>query len=689
MQESTAQKKKSIRVPDLPTELFKDQSQDITYLTSNTPPFYSTTERLVTEKSNTDPNFLRSTMYTIPASEFSLECLSLPLSIISTPFSDRGTVEFAAGFDSCIECRTIFNVFTKTENSSYSCNICGKKTSTLPRYIENLGFSSFETVIAGTPVITKKTLGTDPTNQVIDYPFVKELVKPAFFFMFDLSSFLLVERAIVAILQIIKDENFQVLYENVGFFILNNGITAFSIKDGNIVRFRYKGESSFISPKTIIKSDDLDSISKILQEIMECPERQAPDHKSIVSSIKSIASFTIGCKIALFSSCSVNFDYEVILNDKKNICVNTFSLSQEIQKASKIGSSLDKLAFFSSGQIFRYSTAELFQIRQDIRSICMTRSVYDVNIVLKVSDNLVKKEFIGASLDTNITTAHMNHMDTNTAIAFLLDLDGVSKLHKYIQLQAYFTDFDGSRRLRVFNHSFPTGTPMQVFSNSSFDTIFTALVKQNLSSEQPLEKQLVGSLVCYRDKCSSNSSTSQLILPDSLKCLPVLIQAFLKKINLEKAWLIGCNVEQTLRYFYPRMISLSDYVINSDILKTKSLNLSVTSLTEDDIYILENSSKIFIYVPKGVDRMLVESLFVEGPEGLSVRECEQEECVILNSIIQKISEHYNQELKINICLAGQSLSEGEFISNMVEDTINNVPDYIDYIFKLHFQIQKQ
>lgn len=685
MQESAAQKRKSIIVPDLPTELFRNQNQDVTYLSSNVPPFYSTTERIVTEKDNTDPNFLRATMYAMPTSEFSLECLSLPLSIIATPFSDKGSLEFVSGIDSCTECRSIFNTFTKNENSSYSCNICGKNSRILPRYIENLGMSSFEVALPNT---VKKAIGTDLTNPSFDYPFVKEPIKPAFFFMFDLSSYMLIESAIKYIRTVIRDENFQILYENVGFFILNSGITVFSAKNYKIMRYKLKGDLSFISPKCVISSSDFESIDLILNEILACPDRTAPDHKGIVNSIKSISSFTIGCNIAIFSSCAVNFDYEKLLNEKTSFCVNTFCLNPEMQKSSKIGTSLDKLSFFSSGQIFRYLPSELFHIRQDLKQICLTRPVYDVNLVLKVSDNLLKKEFIASSLDSGIINSHVNHMNSNTAVTFSLGLDGVSKLTKYIQLQVYFTDFDGTRRLRVFNHMFLTGTPMQVFSNSSFDSIFAAMVKNNLSSDQPIEIQLIKSLACYRDKCSSNSSSSQLILPDSQKCLPVLVQAFLKKINLDKARLINLNVEQTLRYFYPRMISLSDYAINNDILKTKSLNLTTTSLTEDDIYILENGMKIFIYVPKGVDRMLLESLFEEGPEGLAIKVGNQEECVILNSIIEKICEHYNQELKIVICLAGQSISEGEFISNLIEDSINNVPDYLDYIFKLHFQIQK-
>lgn len=689
MQESLAQKKKSIRVPDLPKELFKDQNLDTTYLTSNTPPFYSTTERITMEKDNTDPNFLRSTMYTIPTSEFSLECIALPLSIIATPFSDKGTLEFASGIDSCLECRTIFNNFTKTENTSYTCNICGKSTSFLPKFIENLSFSSFEVILSEATSLNKKATGYDSENQAIEYPFVKELLKPTFFFMFDMSSFLLVEKAVEFVQEIVKNENFQLLFENVGFFILNNGITAFSVKKDSICCHKFKENSSFISPKCVIKSKELNSISLILKEILMNTERTAPDHKSITNAIKSVSAFTIASKIAIFSSCSANFEYESILTERMNVCVNTFSLSSDTQKNTKIGSSLDKLAFFTTGQIFKYSPLEVFSLKQDLKSICLTRSVYDINLVFKTSDNLIKKDVIASSFEPSFVNSHVNHMDSNSSITFSLGLDGVSKLTKYVQLQVYFTDFDGSRRLRVFNHMFPVGAPMQVFTHASFDTVFAAMVKQNLANDLPIDKPLINSLICYKEKCSSNNTASQLILPDGLKCLPVLIQGFLKKINLDKARLINSNVEQTLRYFYPRMISLSDYVMECDLLKTKSLNLSITSLTDDDIYILENSYKIFIYVPKNADSVLVDRLFEEQPEGVVIKSGEEEECVILRTIIENINQHYNQELKVSVCLAGKSLLEGEFISNLIEDANNGIPDYIDYIFKLHFQIQKQ
>lgn len=689
MQQDTVQNKKSIRVPDLPIEIYKDQAKNITYSTSNPPPFLSTTDRLVSEKDNSDPNYLRSTMYTSPSSEFTLESCAMPFSIIANPFNEKGCLEFTGGADICTGCRSYFNCFSRRENAAFVCSICGKKCESHLNYPENLKLSSFEYIVS--PFMEgKPPQSANQEGQPIDleYPVIRKLMDPVFVFIFDMRSLPLVEAILDLVVEVAKNENFQMLYQNIGFFVINNGVTAFGISLGKPVRYRMPVELPFISQKCIVPTANLDAICKILQEIRKITERAAPEANTIINTIKHISSFTSGCKIALVSSCPVDLNYELVLSNRKNCSVNLFYLCADINKMAKQHITLEKLSFYSSGQVYKYSPHDLSFVKNDLKNLCLSRSVFDVKLVLKVSDNLAKTSFVGSTLDDGLATSHLNHMDSNTSVLFNLGLNGPSKLTKYIQLQVLFTDFDGSRRMRVFNHSFPAGTPAHVFSSMSFDTLFASLVKLNISEDVKLEKLVVDSLIYYRNKCSSTTSSSQFVLPDSIKCLPVLIQSYLKKADLEKTRLINATVEQTLRCFYPRMFSLAEYTIAQNLEQTRNLRLSVNSISEHDIYILENSQKVFIYVPKGVDRVLVSKLFEECDGALAVRKDNEEECLILNRIVEQVQLHYNYEMRVIICLAGESTSEGEFLLNMVEDRINNQLDYIDYIFKLHFGIQK-
>lgn len=690
MQKDKAQAKKSIKTPDLPAELYKDQNQNIPYITSNPPPFLSTTERIVTEKNNSDPNFLRSTMYVVPSSEYTLESCAVPLAIIATPFNDRGVYNLSNGADSCKSCRSYFNCFTVNDSGSYICNICQQSNKTHLKYQENLQYSSFETsspfLTSSAPKFKAKT--KDIFDELI-YPQVSLIHKPTFVFMFDLASASLVSDSLEIILSLVQNENFQLLYENVSFMVLNGGITSFSCLNGKLKVIKMVGGIPFITPNNLVKTADFKSISKIIDEIKKIRDRAAPSTRSLMESIKHISSFTIASKMAIFSSIAYDINYEDILEDVDNCCINVFSMNQEGKDVSRKSNALEKLSFYSSGAVFKYTQHELASLRADINFICLTKSVFNVRITLKVSDNLTKTSVVGSTLRDNITSCHLNHMDGNTSVMFNLSMTGASKSTKFIQLQATFTDYDGSRKMRVLNHSFPTGTPSQVFSSLSFDTLFAALVKLNIFDDKPLEKTLVDLLVYYRSKCSNNTSLSQFVLPDSIKCLPVLVQSFYKRNMLEKTRIVGFSVEQTLRYFYPRLLSLSEYAISSCLAATKNLRLSASNLTEDDIYILENSQRILIYIPRSVDRALVEKLFDVDPSGVTfIVQSDAEENAILNNIVNEVRDHYNREMGVCVCIAGESMNEAEFLMFMTEDAINNVSDYIDYIFKLHFEVQK-
>lgn len=689
MQQDSSQNKKSIKVPDLSLEIFKDQSQTITYSTANPPPFLSTTKRIVSEKDNSDPSFLRSSMYTSPSSEFTLESCSMPFSIIANPFNDNGSIQFSGGADLCSGCASYFNSFTKRDSNSFICNICDIRNESHLNYPENLTFGSFE-YMAYPCVLNpnSKLLKYDGQITTIEYPAPKQLLTPIFLVLIDLSYLPLVESALDALLDILKDENFQTLYQHIGIFVLNNDVTSFGIKMGEPVRFKMPGDLPFISQKCIISTKNIAEIEKIIFDIKKIKDRAPPSTLSLINLINNVSSITSGCKIALISSSFIDINYELILLEKKNCSINLFCMALEQGKAQNLNKTLEKLSFYSSGQIFKYSKNDLIYVKNDFRNICLIRSYFNVKIALKASDNLAKSSFVGSTLHDGLATAILNQMDSNTTVLFNMGLNGPSKTIKYIQLQVTFTDFDGSRRIRVFNHSFPAGTPAQVFSSMAFDTLFASLVKLNISEDIKLEKNLVDSLSYYRSKHSSNTSSSQFVLPDSIKCLPVLIQSFNKKPDLEKTTLISATVEQTLRYFYPRLFSLSEYAISQSLENTKTIRLSINNILDDDIYILENSQCIFIYIPKGVDRTLVFKLFEEQEESLIIKQSDEEECLILNRIISEIQDHYNYEMRVIVCLSGESISEAAFLLNMVEDKLNNEMDYVDFIFKLHFNVQK-
>lgn len=113
----------------------------------------------------------------------------------------------------------------------------------------------------------------------------------------------------------------------------------------------------------------------------------------------------------------------------------------------------------------------------------------------------------------------------------------------YLQLAILYTSVPGRQRLvRVHNIQLVcTAVPAQVFRSADLDCVTTALIKSavdkalklplNLEKSGPREfltKCLHDILYGYRTNCSTDSPKSQLILPDSLKVLPMYVMAMLK-----------------------------------------------------------------------------------------------------------------------------------------------------------------
>lgn len=492
----------------------------------------------------------------------------------------------------------------------------------------------------------------------------------------------MIKNSLNYILETVENDNFQILYKTVGFIVINSEITTYSFASGSLRRIKLPFDDlPFLNSTILVNSSDLSLIKKILKDI-ESIQPKPTTNLPIANILRNISYFSVASSIALFCSKNDRINYKEILDDVPNVCINIFKMGDDSV------SCLEKMAFFTSGRVFKYSNFDEDILRSDITSLAYLKMYYDVNITLKVSDNIKKTVVIGSTLKDNVTFTHLNSMNGFSTVLFDLIIDGVSRLTKSIQFQIEFVDSFGIKKVRVLNHLFVSGTPTQVFSSLSFDTIFSSMVKKHLYMDFDLRRCLISMLVYYRNKCSNNNSHFQFVLPESVKCLPVLVQAFSKIGLTEKLRILSFNVEETLRYFYPRMFSLSEYAASMSLKGVPQLPLSVDSLSNEDIFILENSMFIFIYVPKGVYRMLVDRLFKRINSKIYISDTGTDESLILKKIVDEIEEHYLRKLEVRICVVGETKNEPEFLRFMVQDTINNYPDYIDYIFKLHFDIQK-
>lgn len=640
-------------LPNLPEVLAKDQIENEYYSTDKAPPLLSTTNGIVSEVLNSDPSMIKSTLYAVPPSEYLLKESGVPFSILLTPFNDKSSISIFEDADKCLSCRSFASKLTISDQNMLKCAICKQPMIVLNRGV--LSCASYDIII-------------DKASKIL----------PIFLFIIDVSSGILAKNAIQGIMLILKNENFLYLYKNVVFLILDGGITTFYHENDKIYVVKMSGEEApKFSKNYVIDTTNTNVLNSIMSYITNIQFYGKTSETICFDIIKDISNIA-PTKIAFFTNMQSHYNYEEFLKYNKNSCFNLFT----INSSNTDGDSFIKLAFYSGGRVFKYTVNNIDCIN-DLFQVACAKSVFQIRINLKVSGNLVKTDVIAPSLNNNLSNLFLNHMDTNTTIMYNLTLGDPSLENKILQAEIGYIDFDGYKKVRILNLYLEVNK--NIYPKMSVDAIFAAFVKIKLDDDVNLDNELVRILSTYRYK--NKVKDEQMVLPETLKILPVLIQSYKKLTKVDTMFVFNGNVEQVLKYFYPRLISLSDFVINPNC---TGIRLSRRNIIDGEVYVLENSKDIIFYLTRKVEKTLIKNIFVdEDLNQVITRESfnpATEEGAVCINIINDIFMKYNYALNISVLYPGH-LNEAQFIRYMVEDAMNDEPNYLDYIYKLHFAIK--
>lgn len=157
----------------------------------------------------------------------------------------------------------------------------------------------------------------------------------------------------------------------------------------------------------------------------------------------------------------------------------------------------------------------------------------EVIIKARTSTGFSVTEYFGAFGYKETVDFELSALDSDKTVSFILRNDEKLKEDKAASVQfafLYATQF-GDRRIRVFNMSLPVAKNMNsYFKATDVETLSMFILKRDLSkvslkgsktTREVIINNLVSLLYNYRIHCATSSSPSQLILPDSLKLLPL------------------------------------------------------------------------------------------------------------------------------------------------------------------------
>ncbi|KAJ0085463.1 hypothetical protein Patl1_08364 [Pistacia atlantica] len=183
-------------------------------------------------------------------------------------------------------------------------------------------------------------------------------------------------------------------------------------------------------------------------------------------------------------------------------------------------------------------------------------------------------------------------------------------------------------------------------------------------------------LVSYRKFCATVSSSGQLILPESLKFLPLYTLALLKSIGLQadgriddRAFWINrvssLSLPLTISLLFPRMVpihELNPKEENESLIPPK-IPLTSENLSDEGIYLLENGEDCLIYIGNLVDSDTLQQLFGIStvdkiPTQFMLQQYDNPLSKKFNDVINEMQRQRCSYLRLKLCKKGDASGQG-------------------------------
>ncbi|XP_063716362.1 protein transport protein Sec24C-like isoform X3 [Symsagittifera roscoffensis] len=402
---------------------------------------------------------------------------------------------------------------------------------------------------------------------------------------------------------------------------------------------------------------------------------------------------------------------------------------------------LQEVPKLTGGQLHLYNnfqpTVDGDMLMSDLANCVQKEYGFDAMVRVRTSAGIRPCDFFGNFYMETAQDVELGVMDPDKAI--LVELKHDDKLDEnagaHVQVALLYTSFCGERRLRIHNMSFSCCTQLSdmykavetdVFINWMAKEAARALLKDN--PKQVKEKMVdmcANSLACYRKNCANPSSPGQLILPESMKLLPVYANNVLKSQALSGAsditvdnranlmhLLNSMTINASCAYFYPRLLPLhnietsagsgdqtqqgSQSSSSAQQLLPNPIRCSADKLEDHGCYILENGLLMVLWLGQAVSPNWMQQVFgvdsvnqldTEGPGRHAVPVSETALNEKLRSIISSIRGERKKYLKLFIVKQRDKLDLW-FRTMLLEDKgMDNSPSYVDFLCHMHKEIR--
>ena len=406
----------------------------------------------------------------------------------------------------------------------------------------------------------------------------------------------------------------------------------------------------------------------------------------------------------------------------------------------------------SGGQIefYNYSTDpnvinSLYEkLHYDLTRILTRPNYYDCKFMLRFTVGIDCVEILGPFNKKLGEAFQLGGCDPDYCYYYNMRLNEYFKNGQKtdIQLVVLFDDNYSNRYLRIFNYSFDmTSEVGNIFTNAEVDSVSKAMIYKEISLIYKtdfknvrinLENKIINSFKYYRIKEKAGTPSNQLILPVSIRYLPLYVDSFLKTgilSNQNKPEMINQiiyimnkllrdPIYSTTKFLYPKLYRI-DNIENEQINENKSikieniglvnekyniiqkpllLRLSKDVIDFDCAYLIDNGCYIYLFIFNHIEGnfyfdMFGAQTYEEAKDTVTNLDEENQSDInqrILNIVSQLRKENGGYFQPLRLFFFEESGIANPILANLLkEDKLDEYDNYPEYLCNLHREIQER
>lgn len=412
--------------------------------------------------------------------------------------------------------------------------------------------------------------------------------------------------------------------------------------------------------------------------------------------------------------------YESLAKDcvASGCCVDLFLFPNQYIDVASMG----LVTMLTGGTLYKYNQFQVHtdgqQFINDLQKDIEKRIGFDAIMRVRTSTGFRATDFFGAIYMNNTTDVEMAAVDSDKAVTveFKHDDKLSEDVGALVQCALLYTTIAGHRRLLVHNISFSCSSQLaDIYKSCETDALMNFFAKSAYKAilHHPLKtvrdvlvNQTAHMLACYRKNCATPSAVSQLILPDSMKVLPVYMNCLLKNEVLvgsteiatdertfQRQLLMSMDVASSQLFYYPLLLPLHTMDPKGDTIPA-AVRCSEERLSDGGIFLLANGVNMFLWLGVSCSPEFIQGFFNVpsfahiSPEATSVPELDTPHSKKLRKIMETIQSKGSYSMKL-ILVKQKDKAEMAFRQLLVEDKgLLGGASYMDFLCCVHKEIRQ-